>query len=282
MHRSRSPLALVWAQLGPFLVVAVLLFGACAPGEPREGESGSDLEPAIVGNPPMPGFDEAGSDPEAMAIADRVMEAMGGRASWDRTRYLAWNFFGFRTHVWDKWTGDLRFQQGDRLVLMNVHEKEGRVFEAGEEMTDPAALAEALEAGYQAWINDMYWLLMPYKLKDSGVTLTYEGEGELPDGRPADVLGLAFEAVGVTPQNRYDVYVSKDRGLVEQWAFYQERSDEEPRFLTPWADWRRHGEILLSGDRGERQLTEIRVFDELPRAVFESPEPVDLAAYAAL
>ena len=52
--------------------------------------------------------------------------------------------------------------------------------------------------------------------------------------------------------------------------------DEEPGFKTPWAQWTRHGEILLSGDRGERQLNDIRVFSELPRAVFESPERVDL------
>jgi hypothetical protein len=47
-------------------------------------------------NPPAAGFDEAGSDAKAIQIADMAMEAMGGRKNWDKTRYIAWNFFGNR------------------------------------------------------------------------------------------------------------------------------------------------------------------------------------------
>jgi hypothetical protein len=227
----------------------------------------------VVGaqNPPAPGFDAAGSDAKAIAIADEVMQAMGGRAAWDATRFLSWNFFGLRTHLWDRWSGDLRFQQGDQVVLMNVNTKDGRVFRAGQELAGDER-AKALDGGYKAWINDSYWLLMPYKLKDSGVTLKYKGDGQLADGRPADVLQLTFEGVGVTPENKYDVYVSRDRRLVEQWSYYAKATDESPRFTTPWAKWERHGQVLLSGDRGERQLTSIRVYDDLPRAIFEDPQ----------
>ncbi len=35
-------------------------------------------------NPPMPGFDTEGSDPEAIAVADEVMEKLGGRRSLGR------------------------------------------------------------------------------------------------------------------------------------------------------------------------------------------------------
>lgn len=232
-------------------------------------------------NPPAPGFDLAGSDPEAIEIADKVMAAMGGREAWDATRYLAWNFFGRRTHVWDKWTGDLRFEQGDQLVLMNLDDKSGRVWKEGQEVTDPEERERLLENAYRAWINDSYWLLMPYKLKDTGVTLELVGDGELPDGRLAWVLQLTFEGVGVTPQNKYDVYVAKDTNLVEQWSFYATADQEEPAFTTPWADWRRHGRVLLSGDRGElrgnrAQLTDIRVFDTLPEDVFRSPAEIEL------
>jgi len=56
-------------------------------------------------NPAMPGFDAEGSDPEAIAVADEVMENLGGRRAWDESRYLTWKFFGRRTHVWDKHSG---------------------------------------------------------------------------------------------------------------------------------------------------------------------------------
>ena len=226
-------------------------------------------------NPPAPGFDAAGSDPKAIALADEVMAAMGGRANWDATRYITWRFFGFRLHVWDKWTGDIRFEQDDLTVLMNIHSKEGRAFVAEKEISDPDTLAAKLDHGYRAWINDSYWLVMPYKLKDTGVTLHYRGLEATEDGRPAEVLELTFKDVGVTPQNKYAVWIDQESRLVTQWAFYREATDAEPRFTGPWTNWQRHGSILLSDGRGERQHTDVAVLDKLSRKVFTSPDPLD-------
>ena len=40
------------------------------------------ISPAHAGdNPSAPGFNAAGSDPKAIALADEVMAAMGGRAN---------------------------------------------------------------------------------------------------------------------------------------------------------------------------------------------------------
>ena len=148
-------------------------------------------------NPPAPGFNSAGSDAKAVEMADQVMHAMGGRESWDATRFLAWKFFGRRLHVWDKLTGDLRFEEKDVVVLMNITSREGKVWKAGALVTQPDSTAKYLKRGYEAWINDSYWLVMPYKLKDSGVTLKYSGEGKMENGRDAYVLTLTFENVGV-------------------------------------------------------------------------------------
>ena len=227
-------------------------------------------------NPPAPGFDAAGSDPEAIALADEVMAALGGRANWDAARCITWRFFGFRLHVWDKWTGDIRFEQGDLTVLMNIHSREGRAFAAGVEISDPDTVAARLEQGYRAWINDSYWLVMPYKLKDTGVTLRYRGPEATGDGRAAEVLELTFRDVGVTPENKYAVWIDRESRLVTQWAFYREAADTEPAFTGPWSNWRRYGSILLSDGRGERRHTGVAVFDELPRSVFTSPAPAAL------
>lgn len=233
----------------------------------------------IEDNPPAEGFNAAGSDAKAIAIADEVMQKMGGRKNWDNTRYLTWKFFGRRFHVWDKQTGNIRVEDGNRIVLMNINTKKGRVWEEGQEITQPDSLAKRLDGGYRAWINDSYWLVMPYKLKDSGVTLKYVGERAMQNGANSDVLQLTFEGVGVTPQNKYEVFVNKETKLVEQWAYFANASDEEPRFTGPWQEWEPHGKILLSAKRGERGHTDVAVFDELPASVFESPEPVDMMGF---
>lgn len=235
-------------------------------------------------NPPAPGFDTAGSDPRAIEIADAVMERMGGREAWDATRILTWRFFGRRLHVWDKHTGDVRIEGADRdtgepyLILMNLGSGEGRAWRGGEEVTDPEDLAEMLDRGEALWINDSYWLFMPYKLKDSGVTLRYLGPGTMEDGRAAEVLELTFEGVGRTPENKYHVYVAEESGLVEQWDYYRDAGDAEPAFRIPWHDWKRYDGILLSADRGESSHSGIAVFDQVPRSVFTDPAPVDLEA----
>lgn len=230
-------------------------------------------------NPPLPGFDLAGSDPKAVRIADEVMKALGGRSAWDQTRYLTWNFFGRRTHVWDKYSGDLRFENEGAVVLMNLNTKKGRVWKSGQEVKDPAELEKALYDAESAWINDSYWVFMPYKLKDSGVTLKYLGKGKTEAGDSADVLELTFEAVGRTPQNKYHVFVDDHSRLVTQWNYYANASDPEPAFKIPWLNWERHGQILLSADRGERKHQNLAVLDSVPGAVFQSPEAVDLRSH---
>lgn len=235
------------------------------------------------GNPAAPGFNAAASDPQAIEIADQVMVELGGRQAWDNTRFVTWNFFGRRRHVWDKYTGDLRIEGIDRetkkpkLVLMNLYTRQGRAWSDGQEITDPEALAKALDWGEAVWINDGYWIFMPYKLKDSGVTLRYLGEKEMLDGRAADVLQLTFEAVGRTPENKYFVYVAKETGLVEQWDFFRQAGDAEPGFQNPWHNWQQYGEILLSDNRGEGGHTDVAVFDALPATLFTDPSEVDWA-----
>ncbi len=230
-------------------------------------------------NPPMEGFDLEGSDKSAIEIADRVMQELGGRKNWDNTRYVTWKFFGRRMHVWDKWTGDIRVEAGDRVTLMNIHSRKGKVWEKSVEITNPDSLAKRLDQGMSAWINDSYWVFMPYKLKDSGVTLTYNGEGKTEDGREAHMLQLTFKNVGKTPQNKYDVCVDKETYMVTQWSYYRDASDKEPRFTMPWKNWQKMDNIMLSDDRGGRKHSDIAVFAKLPKSVFESPNPVDMMSF---
>jgi hypothetical protein len=227
-------------------------------------------------NPPQQGFDLRGSDPKAIQIADEVMKALGGRKAWDDTRYLTWNFFGRRTHVWDKYTGDLRFENEGTVTILNLNSKKGRVWRNGQEVTDPAELGKALYDAESAWINDSYWVFMPYKLKDTGVTLKYLGKGTTEAGASSDVLELTFENVGRTPQNKYHVYVDDRTRLVTQWNYYQNASDPEPSFKIPWLDWERHGKILLSANRGERKHQDLAVLGSVPDSLFREPAPVDL------
>ena len=221
----------------------------------------------VKGNPAAQGFDAANSDAKAISIADEVMEAMGGRQNYDKTRYIKFNFFGSRVHTWDKLTGDIRidYVKESNSLLMNIHTMKGKAMLGDTLISADHPRIDALtQKGKAHWINDAYWLVMPFKLKDSGVTLKYVGEDMTQAGAEADVLAMTFKNVGVTPDNKYLVYIDKTSRLVTQWDFYTNATDEAPRFQIPWEGYTQHGLIKLSGGRGKYALTDIEVLNALP------------------
>ena len=223
-------------------------------------------------NPPAEGFNLAGSDQRAIEIADKVMNAMGGRKNWDNTRFFTWNFFGARTLWWDKLNGDVKIKmhrEDSTVIIVNIYDESGIVSKNGEIMTNPDSVLFYTKRGKGIWINDAYWLFMPFKLKDSGVTLTYVGEDTTQVGQLSDVLQLTFENVGNTPQNKYHIWIDRSDNLIKQWAFFRENDMGEPNFITPWDDYRKYGEILLAGDRGERDITEIKVLENIDESFFK-------------
>ncbi|MDP5170085.1 MAG: hypothetical protein NWR72_07555 [Bacteroidia bacterium] len=256
------------------LLSALLLLFACNEQAPSTSE-----EPQTAANPAADGFDLAGSDSAAIVIADEVMEAMGGRAAWDRTHYLNWTFLSGRKLLWDKYTNRVRidFPSQNMTLVTDIETGQGKALVDGQEITEADSLASLMDMAKGTWINDSYWLVMPFKLKDSGVTLTYVGPDSTQTGAMADVLELRFEAVGVTPQNKYLIWVGQESHLMEQWAFFANASDAEPGFTTPWRDYQSYGDILLSGDRGVRLrdgqefpllLPDISVSDSVDEALF--------------
>lgn len=224
--------------------------------------------------------------PEAVAVAERTLEAMGGSEAWEATRFLRFDFFGFRLHYWDRYTGRHRLEgktrDGDAyVVLSNIQTREGEAWVNGERQTGDAA-KEWLERAYGAWVNDTYWLLMPYKLRDPGVSLSYEGEEEV-DGARYDKLKLTFDGVGLTPGDTYWAWINRDTGLMDRWAYHLEgwEADRAPT-AWQWLGWQTYGRVKLAPKRknledgSERELGEIAVYDQLPDAVFtelELPPP---------
>ena len=224
-------------------------------------------------NPAAEGFNEKDSDVKAIEIADNVMMAMGGRAAWDNTRHIAWNFFNRRDLVWDKKTGDVRIDvPGDSSIyLLNIVTLKGKVIKKGTEVTDPKALADLITEARKIWINDSYWLVMPFKLKDSGVTLKYVREENMLTGVPSDVLQLTFQNVGVTPENKYEVWVDKSDSLIKQWAFFRSAEQDSASFIRPWDNYKDFNGIKLSSDRSDDGGPKnVRVFETLPEEVYQS------------
>jgi hypothetical protein len=196
---------------------------------------------------------KAQSDSEkANAIVNQMLTAMGGMKNYNNTHFIQWEF-GKRKLFWDKWTGDVRIEntESNLVVLVNINTLKGKVFENGNLVEDEDKTKKLLNQAKNWWINDSYWLVMPWKLQDPGVTLAYVKTENLPDGKAAEVLQLTFNAVGVTPDNKYWVYVDQEEHLIKQWSFYKNFNDAEPQFTRAWDNYQKVGDILLSFDRSK-------------------------------
>ena len=260
-------------QILPFIILASIAYSSCQ--SPKKEEAAIETVSTEV-NPPAEGFNTQNSDAKAIEIADKVMEAMGGRKAWDDTRYVCWKFFNSRKHIWDKHTGLARIESlnSDLKIIVDINSEPltGKVFKDGAELTQPDSLAKYLGYGKSAWINDAYWIAMPFKLKDSGVTLKYSGQDTTQTGTASDVLQLTFEEVGNTPENAYKVWVDQDSNLIKQWAYYRSNDQEKEDFITPWDDYKKYGGILLASNRGRGSMSEIEVLETVPENTFTSFE----------
>ncbi len=241
--------------------VIILMCGSCQSRGPIAETNSAPLQKDSIWdlNPAAEGFNLEVSDAEAIEIADEVMEAMGGRQAWEDIEVLSWNFFGSRSLRWNKKTGDLNifFLDDSTEIDMNLESMQGMVFLPNNPLLSADSLQSWMEMGRSIWRNDSYWLIMPFKLKDSGVTLTYKGKDKINGQIESHVLGLTFDQVGDTPQNRYEVYVDTRSFLVNQWAFFRNAEDTVPLFTQPWTDYAEYEGILLSSHRGDKVLGRI-------------------------
>jgi hypothetical protein len=132
------------------------------------------------------------------------------------------------------------------VVLMNINTKAGRAWLKGAELHGEEA-KKYLEQGHAIWVNDTYWLLMPYKMKDPGVILTLDGV-EKKGADAWDKVLLTFDNVGLTPKDRYWAYVNRKTGLVERWDYVLKGEAKPPTTFT-WRNWKRYGKVMLADDR---------------------------------
>lgn len=254
-------------------IITLIFATACSSGNKNKEEIFDPF--AVDPNPAGPEFNIQDSDSAAIAVADQVMEAMGGRMKWEHTRYFYWDFFGKRQLTWDKLGNKVRIDSpGDSTVyFVNTIDKTGKVYKNSKEIADPEELGRLLQKGYEMWINDSYWLVMPFKLKDSGVTLNYAREDTTMKGATSHVLQLTFENVGVTPQNKYEVWVDKSDSLIKQWAFYKEATQDSASAIWPWDNYKDFNGIKISTDRSDKSgPRNVEVPESVSEEIFQNPE----------
>lgn len=195
-------------------------------------------------------------DREGRALAKEIVEAVGGLKAWNNPN---WNIsFDFvvvsggkevarYSHQWlrsqDRYVVSGKNREGKkwRVQFSSFSSHQGTATVDDRETPDTLT-AKMLDMAYGRHINDTYWMLMPFKLLDSGVYHHLENDTTI-GGKRYRVLGLSFGKVGLTPGDRYWLYVDPATKHVVRWR-YMLQSGREGEFT--WERYTRFGPLQIS------------------------------------
>ncbi len=187
----------------------------------------------------------------ARETALRVLEELGGESRFAALPGLRWSFGSSvndtvrsqRRHAWDRRSGWHKVEGAGRdgvpfRIAHVVGDSTRGWATLGTRVLSGDSLRLMLRRGQVMWTNDSYWFLMPYKLLDPGVMLADLGDTTLASGLHRR-LGLSFARVGLTPGDRYTVFVDAATWRVTRWTYVLE-GQQPPPVEWSWEGWQQH------------------------------------------
>ncbi len=244
MRKLASPLAL-----------AVALLAGCGTGSaPSKQPASETAAPAASVHGPMGEADSLSAE-----VIRQMTDAMGGQKTWDNVPCFRFDFVvvvdgkekARFSHWWDKKNGRCRVEGPDDkgrkvTAIFTLKDKKGKSFTDGIVDTDSTNTASIIQMGYERWVNDTYWIIMPFKLRDPGVHVVHDSTQRTPDGADFDVLHVSFNAgIGLTPGDHYTLYVNRQTHLIDHWDMLLQGQKPPPSSAT-WEGWTEVGPVKLA------------------------------------
>jgi hypothetical protein len=194
----------------------------------------------------------------------RLQNAIGDDDAWKKARYFHFDWVDEqggerlpkRSYDWDRSTGRFRvegaYEKGARYtVYFNVKSHEGDVWLAGKKVRDDAQRKKWLDAAYETFVNDSYWLIAPFKFQDHvyDIWVDWAGNGKGPNGESCYVEKMWFhDDVRPAPKGNYWLYIDDKSGLVVEWKLGS-GGQNEAQTAYAWSDWKKVGPIMLASTR---------------------------------
>ncbi|RMH43641.1 MAG: hypothetical protein D6689_04655 [Deltaproteobacteria bacterium] len=224
---------------------------------------------------PVPAsYDPAKNDPKALALIQKMTDALGGAAAWDAVRQLSWTtevelngqLRAHYHHDWDRWSARHRlehfnlasYQQAratgdDKLIQQSVamyplyeRNRGAAYYGKRHQMQDgiysqplPSdAAADAIDKAYARWRQDAFMLAFPFRLTEGGTYVKHDGDRNdeyCPNG--CEVVAVTFEPP--LPQDKFWINVDKKtlRPVLVEW----QQADKPGRLAYKVTGWQKVG-----------------------------------------
>ena len=138
-----------------------------------------------------------------LSIAEKIANAHGFE-KWQQVSEIAFTFNGKRSWVWNPKTSDVTYIKDGDTIRYNTGNIDSTLVK--------------IDRGF---INDKFWLLIPYQLVwDKGTTISEPIKMEAPISKAKmNKITLTYSSEGgYTPGDAYDIYYGDDY-LIKEWAY---------------------------------------------------------------
>ncbi len=136
---------------------------------------------------------------EAEELADEMLEALN-KEGFDSLEYIAFTYRGEHHYQWDRKNNQVTVKWESQEISLDLNQG-----------MDSFNLLE-LKA-YKYFINDSFWLIAPFKVRDKGVI---RSTVEVDDGRG---LLITYSTGGLTPGDSY-LWIMDERGFPVAWRLW--------------------------------------------------------------
>jgi hypothetical protein len=197
------------------------------------------------------------ASPNLPPIATDLWKASGGD-NWSKVKEIDFNFVVEQegkqlfsaAHQWKVAAGTDSVKWKD---------KQGKDHEVTANLAKPATEGEEEKTAYGRWVNDSYWLLAPLKIRDPGVKVEAGGPKDL-NGTSLETINLSFSNVGLTPTDRYVIYIDPQTKLPKAWDYIPQSGNG---LQATWEKFQNFGGLNLATEHNFNgktiRLTDIKV-----------------------
>lgn len=165
---------------------------------------------------------------KAEELTDKIQAAINQKA-WDTTAAVSFSFRGNHHYLWNKKHNLVQVKWDDTKVLYNTQTVEGVAYKNDKKLTDSQKIV-AIKKANDYFNNDSFWLIAPFKLRDTGTTRSIV----MQDNQEA--LMVTYASGGSTPGDSY-VWIVDQNYVPKAWKLWVSIIPVGG-LETSWEDWK--------------------------------------------
>lgn len=155
-----------------------------------------------------------------LSTAQKIANAHGFE-NWQLVDEVSFNFNGKRSWNWNPKTGDVIYSQDSIKVSYNR-----------------SKIDSSLTKIDRAFINDKFWLLIPFQLvwdKDASISEPIKESSPINKKELNKIIITYSSQGGYTPGDAYDIFYN-DNFIIEEWIF-RKGNQNEPSLITTFESY---------------------------------------------